>query len=96
MGGGDVKLLVAIGALLQTLMGVEAQMYTFFGATLVAPARLAYEGKLLTTLKNTVVLGTNMFLPKEKRRPIDEAALSSFRIGPAVLFGVLLTAWRNW
>jgi prepilin peptidase CpaA len=96
MGGGDVKLLVAIGALLQTLMGVEAEMYTFFGATLVAPARLAYEGKLLTTLKNTVVLGTNMFLPKEKRRPIDEAALSSFRIGPAVLFGVLLTAWRNW
>lgn len=96
MGGGDLKLLAAVGALLQTTMGVEAQMYALFGATLVAPARLAYEGKLLKTLKNTALLGANMFLPKEKRRPIDEAALSSFRIGPAVLFGVLLTAWRNW
>lgn len=96
MGGGDLKLLAGIGALLQTTMGVEAQMYAFFGATLVAPARLAYEGKLMTTLKNTFTLGANMFLPKEKRKSIDASAFSSFRIGPAVLFGVLLTAWRNW
>ena len=47
IGGGDLKLLAAVGSLLQVTMGVEAQMYAFFAGTLVAPARLAYEGKLL-------------------------------------------------
>ena len=77
-------------------MGVEAQMYAFFAGTLVAPARLAYEGKLLGTLKNTVTLATNTFLPKEKRKPIDQGLFSSFRLGPAVLFGVMLVAYLHW
>lgn len=45
IGGGDLKLLAAVGSLLQVTMGVEAQMYAFFAGTLVAPARLAYEGQ---------------------------------------------------
>lgn len=96
IGGGDIKLLAAVGALLQTSMGVEAQMYTFFAATLVAPAKLAYEGKLMTTLKNTFALGANVFLPKAKQKSVDEAVFSWFRLGPAVLFGVLFTAYMHW
>lgn len=96
IGGGDLKLLAAVGALLQTTMGVEAEMYAFTAATLLAPAKLAYEGKLLVTLKNAGALLANVFLPKEKQKSVDEAVFSWFRLGPAVLFGVVFTAYLHW
>lgn len=96
MGGGDVKMLAATGAMLQTVMGVEAEMYAFFAATIAAPAKLAYEGKLWTTLKNAFSIGANFFLPKDRQKSVDGTTLSSFRLGPAVLFGVCFTAYLHW
>ena len=96
IGGGDVKLFIALGALLQPLLGVEAQMYGFFAGALLAPAKLAYEGRLFSTLKNSVAIGANLFLPKDRQRTIDAAALSWFRLGPAILLGVLLTVFLHW
>jgi len=96
IGGGDVKLLAALGALLQPMLGVEAEMYGFFAAALVAPARLAYEGKLIATLKNAGTILMNMFLPKAKQRAVAEAAMSWFRLGPALFFGVALTVYLHW
>src|SRR4051794_40577215 len=34
IGGGDLKLFAGIGAIMQTTLGVEAEMYSFFGAAL--------------------------------------------------------------
>jgi prepilin peptidase CpaA len=96
IGGGDLKLLAAIGALLQTMNGVEAQLYGFFAAALIAPARLAYEGKLLSTLKNAFTILANMFRPKTRQEPVAESTLSWFRLGPPLLFGVLLTVYLHW
>lgn len=96
MGWGDVKLLAAVGALLQTKNGVAAEMFGFLAATLVAPAQLAYQGKLFVTLKNAATLGANMFRPASKQQAVDQAAMSSFRIGPAIFFGVALIAYMNW
>lgn len=96
IGGGDLKLLAGLGALLQTMMGIEAEMYGFFAAALVAPAVLAYQGKLISTLKNALAIFANMFMPKAKQRPVEEAALSWFRLGPALFFGVALTAYLHW
>jgi len=96
IGGGDLKLLAAIGAMLQPMLGVEAEMYGFFAAALVAPARLAYEGKLIATLKNAGTILMNLFLPKAKQRPVEESALSWFRLGPALFLGVALTAYLHW
>lgn len=96
IGGGDLKLLAAIGAILQTMLGVEAEMYGFFAAALIAPAILAYQGKLISTLKNALTILANLFLPKAKQRPVEETALSWFRLGPALFFGVLLTAYLHW
>jgi prepilin peptidase CpaA len=96
IGGGDLKLFAGIGAIMQTTLGVEAEMYSFFGAALFAPAILAYQGKLVATLKNSYSILVNLFLPKAKRRTVEEAALSWLRLGPAVFFGVALTAYLHW
>ena len=96
IGGGDVKLLAAIGALLQPRLGLETEMYSFFAAGLIAPAFLAYEGKLFRTIKNTALLAANPLLPKQKRRPIEPTLLTWFRFGPAIFVGTLFTAYLHW
>jgi prepilin peptidase CpaA len=96
IGGGDVKLLAGMGAVLQPRLGLEAEMYSFFAAGLIAPAFLAYEGKLFRTLKNTVLLALNPLLPKSKRRPIEPTLLTWFRFGPAIFVGMAVTAYLHW
>lgn len=96
LGGGDVKLFVALGALLQPMLGVESQMYGFFAGAILAPARLAYDGKLLATVRNAATIGTNLFLPEDRRRSIDASTLTWFRLGPATFIGVVLTAYLHW
>jgi prepilin peptidase CpaA len=95
LGGGDLKLFAALGAICQPNIGVEIQMYAFIAATVIAPARLAYEGKLFQTVKNAGTLIANMLRPKEKRESVDESAMSWFRMGPAVLVGTLLAAFLH-
>lgn len=96
IGGGDVKLLASIGALLQPRLGLEAEMYSFFAAGLIAPAFLAYEGKLFRTIKNTALLAVNPLLPKKKRRQVEPALLTWFRFGPAIFIGTGMTAYLHW
>jgi prepilin peptidase CpaA len=96
IGGGDVKLLACIGAVLQPRLGIEAEMYSFFAAGLIAPAFLAYEGKLFRTIKNTALLALNPLLPKKKRRQIEPALLTWFRFGPAIFIGTGITAYLHW
>ena len=91
-----MKLFAALGALLQPLIGFEAQTYAFVAAALIAPARLAYEGKLLKTLKNTVFLVANPFMPKDKRRTVDQEMMSWFRMGPAIFLGTAVAALMHW
>lgn len=96
IGGGDVKLLAAVGAILRPLLGIEAEFYAFLAAAIFAPARLAWEGKLLRTLGNTMALALNPVLPKDKRRVIPKEAMTSLRFGPAIAAGVVVTAVLHW
>ncbi len=101
IGGGDLKLLAGLGAILTMgsggwKLGLEAEMYSFFAAGLLAPAGLAYEGKLFRTLKNTALLAINPFLPKKKRRAIEPALLNWFRFGPAIFLGTAVAAYIHW
>jgi prepilin peptidase CpaA len=97
-------LLAAIGALLPPnrgpnglqFYGLEAEMYSFFAAGLIAPAFLAYEGKLFRTIKNTALLALNPLLPSKRRRQIEPTLLTWFRFGPAIFVGTALTAYLNW
>ena len=90
MGGGDLKLLAALGALCQPMLGIEAQMYGFIAAAIIAPAQLAYRGQLMRVLGNSLALATNPLRSAERRRPLPPELMSWFRLGPAIFVGVLL------
>jgi prepilin peptidase CpaA len=91
MGGGDVKLFAAIGALCQPLLGIEAQMYAFVIAAVVAPARLAYEGKLLRLLRDSLSMFLRAFRPQARAETLPRNDQTWFRLGPAVFVGMLVT-----
>jgi len=91
MGGGDLKLFAAIGALCQPLVGIEVQMYALVIAALFAPARLAYQGRLLRVMAGTFSVALNPFLPRARQRFLPPEALSSFRLGPAIFAGAALS-----
>jgi len=92
MGGGDVKLFAAIGALCQPLLGIEAQTYCFIVAAVVAGARLAYQGNLLRLLGNSLALALNPLRPAARRQEVPPEMMTWFRLGPAIFAGTLLVA----
>lgn len=94
--GGDVKLLAALGALLRPMLGIEAELYAFIVAALYAPARLAYEGKLLKTLGNTLLITKNVFVPKHKRREIPKEMMSELRFAPSVFVATIVAVLLHW
>lgn len=91
MGGGDLKLFAALGALCHPMLGIEAELYSFALTALVVPARLAYEGRLLKVLAGSFTLLVNPLLPAARRRTVPNEASSWVRLGPAVFGGVALT-----
>jgi prepilin peptidase CpaA len=91
MGGGDVKLFAAVGALCQPMLGIEAQVYALLTAAIMAPARLAYEGKLFRVFGATMSVLLNPFRSEKNRRPVPEEARTWFRLGPSVLAGTTVT-----
>lgn len=97
IGGGDVKLLAAIGAICRPMVGIEAEFYGILAAAIIiAPARLAYEGKLLRVLGNTVSLALNPFRPKDKRKELTPEMMTQMRFGPAIFVGTCIAAVLNW
>ncbi len=84
LGGGDLKLLLAVGALLGPMLGLQVQLYAFLIALIIAPAQLAYRGRLLATLKNAGAMAMNPFRRSSRRVELPAAALSEFRFGPAI------------
>jgi len=92
MGGGDVKLLAGVGALLGPVLGLEVELYAFVAMTLFACARLAYDGGLLRVLGHSAALMFNPLLPKERRRAVSPALFSSLKFGPAVFVAVAAVA----
>lgn len=94
--GGDVKLLAAVGALCRPVIGIEAVFYGFLVAAIYAQARLAYEGKLMQTLGNTLAIAVNPFLPKARRRKLSKEAMTWTRLGPSIFAGTAVAVLLNW
>jgi prepilin peptidase CpaA len=91
LGGGDVKLFAALGACCQPLLGIEVQLYSFILAAAFAPARLAYEGRLLQVMGQTCVALAQRVWPGARRRELPVEIKYWIRLGPAVLGGMLIT-----
>jgi len=83
LGGGDLKLFAALGALLGPVVGLQAQFFAMLFAALWIPATWAWRGELWST----VVRGL-----KSLRRPRATAQMPpkrTVRIGPAIFAGAL-------
>ena len=96
MGGGDVKLFAAMGALMRPLIGVEAQFYAFVATGIISLGILAWEGKLLRVLGNTLALAVNPFLPKDKRREVTPEMMTWVRFGPGICAGTIVATIVHW
>jgi prepilin peptidase CpaA len=89
IGGGDVKLLAVVGAVLGPYLGLEVELYAFAATLLYAPARLIWEGKLVTSMRS---VGRLVVTPFSRQPPTAASELTSFRFGPAIFVGALLAA----
>ena len=89
IGGGDVKLFAAIGAVAGTLKGIEIQLLAFVIAAFYSIGRLVWEGKLIRTLLNSGWLLINGLLPRARRHEIRSEAMSCVRMGGAIFVAVL-------
>ena len=92
-GGGDVKLLAALGAIGGMGFGLEAQIFGFAIAAAYSLARLTWHGRLLRTVANAAALAINPLLPARWRRTPAADALATVRLGVPIFAGVALAAW---
>ena len=90
MGGGDVKLLAAAGALGGMRLGMEVQLVTFVLAAIYVMCRVAYHGRLAATLGSTakVAFATLRRAPEEERA-VDPELADTVRLGVPALVAAL-------
>ena len=96
MGGGDVKLLGALGLAVGPQVGLEVELVAFVVASLYACGRLAYEGRLFRLLGNTVALVARPLRSRENRGDVSPDLMTSLRFAPALFTAALVLAYGTW
>lgn len=91
MGGGDVKIFAACGAVLGWRAGLEVEIWSLIAVVFLAFGKLAWDGLLLRTFGNVFFLVLNPMLPKSKRRPIEPTLMAKARMGVAIFLAALGT-----
>jgi prepilin peptidase CpaA len=73
LGGGDVKLFAAIGAIVGPALGFNVQAFTFLIALVVlTPYRIVRHGLARVEMTNAWIAVTNLFRPRADKRPLLE------------------------
>lgn len=90
MGGGDVKLFAAIGALCGSNAGLELQLISYALAALFALCVLAYRGVLFATLLRALALVCGPLLPARLRAPALPEQGMQVRLGVAIFAAAVL------
>ncbi len=96
MGGGDVKLFAAIGALCGPALGFDAEAFTFaISLFVVLPWRLARSGAFAASLQNGARVVRNLVRPRSDRLPYAHVRLRPVVMGPAIALGLCLAVLRR-
>ncbi|MGE0790774.1 MAG: prepilin peptidase [Sandaracinaceae bacterium] len=90
MAGGDVKLFAALGAVGGVYVGLEVELLALICASIYALGYLAWNGRLLSGLLNSLLIGVGPVLPKRFRRPMASALMHRIRLGAAVALGAFI------
>jgi prepilin peptidase CpaA len=93
VGGGDVKVLASLGALLGPHAALPAEFYAFALAALFAPTRLAYQGRLFSTLGASVLCLLGPLVPVRRPREAPDALWETVRLSPFVFLGTVSALW---
>ena len=89
MGGGDVKLLAALGAIGGPELGLELELMGLTVAAAYAIVLLAVRGQLGKTLLSSLFLAINIFLPARMRRPMPTTEMMPMRLGVPLFVGTV-------
>jgi prepilin peptidase CpaA len=104
MGGGDVKVFGALGAItgFDLLVGIELQLSALALAMVAALGALAWKGALLRTLVNALAQALHPLLPVRWRQEPCDALSTPVRMGGAIFMATgifatphLLLAWSG-
>jgi prepilin peptidase CpaA len=96
VGGGDVKLMMAIGAFVGPLFGFSVLAYTYAVILATLPFRLVVQGRMRALFENVRGSLANLSRPKDQRVAVTPFRMPSMAMGPAILVGFALCAWNNW
>ena len=90
IGGGDVKLFAALGAVGGLQLGIEAQLFGLGAAAIFGLALIAWRGALRRTLWNAFRLATNPVTPKHLRAEVTPEMMTSMRLGAPIFVGTVV------
>jgi prepilin peptidase CpaA len=104
IGGGDIKLFAALGAIMGPSAGLEVELSAFLLLGIYALFRQAYQGQLWRTLVTTLRVLTGMLVPRLRADPSDKTlVMTEMRMGPAIAVAVVtvlslpyLMRWLPW
>ncbi len=97
LGGGDVKLFIAIGALVGPTLGFDVEARTFaFSFLVLFPYRLIRHRALGAALKNARIGVANLFKKKDAQVPYESGPkLPPVILGPAIGAAFALTLFQS-
>jgi prepilin peptidase CpaA len=96
LGGGDIKLFAALGALCGPKWGAYAETYAFAAGPVYALGLLVAQGRLAPVMRNVRTMVSNALRSKERRRPIRREQMTPVRFAPAIFAGTFLVALLQW
>ena len=89
MGGGDVKLMAAVGALKGYPFIVSALFYSLIVGVVIGVAMLIWNRKALRTLKNLFYIIGSRFTKLVPRQDVDRKEAQKIPFGLAIVLGTL-------
>lgn len=97
MGGGDVKLMAAVGALIGWPLVIWAILLSCIAALFGAIAKAIWKGRFLKLLVNTWLITKNTLIALASRRPASEIKeVTKIQAAVYVPFGVAIAIGTLW